>query len=381
MNKIVKPNWSNSILNVTTSILKHYGYNSSYPTIPLLDEELEKDKKNIILLLLDGLGNENLEELSPKGILSRNKKMTLTSTFPSTTVAATSSVESGVTPLEHGWLGWSLYFKEFDRNIDIFPYRDSITKEEIPLTSGNGKEILRYKSVYDKIYEKNGDLVKRYSFHPEKINHDFTSCINKSYGDISDMFDKLYEVCQEDGKKYIYAYSANPDYDMHEFGSNNPKIKKDIFRIEKELKKFVKKVDDTLVIVIADHGHIDVEWVYISEIPGMKECLKRFPTIEGRARNISLNAGKEEEFLEIYKKYLKNDFVLYSKKEILEENFFGLGKKHFKFDDFIDDYMLCAIGNKCLGYELPKEEDFIMKSTHAGLTEREMIVPLIIIEK
>ena len=113
----------------------------------------------------------------------------------------------------------------------------------------------------------------------------------------------------------------------------------------------------------------------------MKEGLKRFPTIEGRARNISLNAGKEEEFLEIYKKYLKNDFVLYSKKEILEENFFGLGKKHFKFDDFIDDYMLCAIGNKCLGYELPKEEDFIMKSTHAGLTEREMIVPLIIIEK
>jgi hypothetical protein len=73
--------------------------------------------------------------------------------------------------------------------------------------------------------------------------------------------------------------------------------------------------------------------------------------------------------------------MLLSKEEAIKEHYFGYGIKHSKVDDFIDDYLLVATGNKALGFESLKEGDFIMKSTHAGLTTREMMVPLIIIEK
>ncbi len=378
---IKKPDWNHSLINVVSSILKTFHTRSEYQTNVLVDKVLSKDYKNIVLLLLDGLGNENLQELSPNGILSNHQKAVLSSTFPPTTVAATTTIESGVSPLEHGWLGWSLYFKEIDQNIDIFPYRDSITKEVIPVINFDGKDILKYETIYQKMNRNIKDQELFYAFHPNKIFHQAEGCTNIEYNDIQDMFDKMKDICEQEGKKYIYAYSANPDYDMHEFGSRAVEVQKDVLDIEAKLEVFVEEVKDTVIIVIADHGHIDVDWVYLTEIPGMKECIAKFPTIESRAKNIALVKGKEEQFHQLYQQYLAQDFLLLSKEALLKEHYFGYGIKHSKFDDFIDDYMLVAIGNKALGFESPKVGDFIMKSTHAGLTAREMIIPLIIIEK
>lgn len=378
---IKKPNWNDSLINVISSIAKAFGTKSNYQTNALVDQVLAKDYKNIVLLLLDGLGDENLQELSPHGILTNHKKAVISSTFPSTTVAATTTIESGVSPLEHGWLGWSLYFKEIDRNIDIFPYRDSITKELIPLTDFDAKDVLKYETIYQKMSRTTKDKAMFYVFHPDKISHQAEGCTNIEYSDIQNMFDKMKEVCAQEGKKYIYAYSANPDYDMHEFGSRAAEVQKDVLDIETKLEAFVEEVKDTVIIAIADHGHIDIDWIYLAEIPGMKECLAKFPTVESRAKNIALVKGKEEQFLQLYHQYLAQDFLLLSKETLLKEHYFGYGIKHDKFDDFIDDYMLVAIGNKALGFESPKEGEFNMKSTHAGLTAREMLVPLIIIEK
>lgn len=381
MVEIKKPNWDDSLINVVSSILKNFGYHSKYKTNDIVDKALTKKYKNIVLLLLDGLGNENLRELSPQGLLSKSQRGVVSSTFPSTTVAATTTIESGVSPLEHGWLGWSLYFKELDRSIDIFPYRDSVTKEPVPIADINGKELLKYETIYQKIGYATKGKVTSYALHLDKISHQAEGCTNIEYSDIKDMFGRMETICQEDGVKYLYAYSANPDYDMHEFGAAAPEVKQDVLDIEAELETFVSKVTDTIIIVIADHGHIDVDWIYLTEIPGMKDCIKKYPTIEGRAKNISLMDGKKEEFLKLYHQYLAQDFLLLSKEELLAEHYFGYGEKHHKVEDFIDDYMLVAMTNKALGFDSPKEGDFIMKSTHAGLTTREMMVPLILIEK
>ncbi len=378
---IKKPDWNDSLINVISSLLNKFGGHSTYQTNSLVDQALAKNYKNVVLLLLDGLGHENLHELSPQGILSHHQKAIISSTFPSTTVAATTTIESGISPLEHGWLGWSLYFKEIDSAIDIFPYRDSITKEPVTMTNFNGKEILKYETIYQKINCAMKGSVVSYSFHPDKISHQAEGCNNIQYSDVKDMFFRIKELCHQEGLKYIYAYCANPDYDMHEFGSKAIEIQKDVLDIESELETLVQDLTDTLIIVLADHGHIDVDWIYLTEIPGMKECLAKFPTIEGRAKNIALVQGKEEKFLELYHQYLAQDFMLLSKEEAIKEHYFGYGIKHSKVDDFIDDYLLVATGNKALGFESLKEGDFIMKSTHAGLTTREMMVPLIIIEK
>lgn len=64
--------------------------------------------------------------LNPK-VFKKHQLATIKAVFPPTTVASINTLESGKSPKEHAWLGWSLYFHEWDRFIDIFPYQDSLT--------------------------------------------------------------------------------------------------------------------------------------------------------------------------------------------------------------------------------------------------------------
>ena len=53
---MVKPNYDNSIMSITNSLLKYYGVKPHHATLPLADELLAKDYKNVVLLLMDGMG-------------------------------------------------------------------------------------------------------------------------------------------------------------------------------------------------------------------------------------------------------------------------------------------------------------------------------------
>ena len=47
---MVKPNYDNSIMSITNSLLKYYGVKPHHATLPLADELLEKDYKNVMHL-------------------------------------------------------------------------------------------------------------------------------------------------------------------------------------------------------------------------------------------------------------------------------------------------------------------------------------------
>ena len=71
---IVLPNYDKCILNTITSILKYYNVKTNHNSSEKLDNLLnEKEYKNVIFLVLDGLGEHILNKISPNGYLSENK--------------------------------------------------------------------------------------------------------------------------------------------------------------------------------------------------------------------------------------------------------------------------------------------------------------------
>ena len=121
----VKHNKDASILGIPNSILAHFGAKPHHETLPILDAKLQRPWKNVVLLIFDGLGTDILKAHAPDGFLYRNRIADLASVNPCTTTSALTTLETGLSPIEHGWLGWSHYFEEIGKSVDLFSNKES----------------------------------------------------------------------------------------------------------------------------------------------------------------------------------------------------------------------------------------------------------------
>jgi len=83
-------------------------------------------------------------------------------------------------------------------------------------------------------------------------------------------------------------------------------------------------------------------------------------------------------FKERFTAEFKDKFILFAKEEFIEKRLSGPGKPHPKSLDFLGDIIAVATDDTALWHDNGAAE--IFKALHAGLTEQEMMVPLIVLE-
>lgn len=360
---IMYPNYENSLVNLTCSVLKYYGIDTKHNSIKSVDELLSKDYKNVVLLLLDGLGTDILEKDLPEdSFLRRHYTESISSVFPPTTVAATTSLLTGLTPCEHSRLGWTLYFKEIDEHVNVFT--NTNYEEENVADYSVVDKYLPCDNIARKIVEKG---IKAYALTP------YTEFNTK---DIDEVAEKIQEICNTDDKKFIYAYTENPDKTLHKKGTYSEEVKDVIKHQNDVIEEMCSNLKDTLLIVLADHGHININGVSITDYPNIYECLERLPAIEPRALAFYVKEDMKEKFELEFNSTFGDKFKLMNKQEVIDSKIFGTGIEHEKFSDYIGDYI--AVATDDLAIFINQEKAMRFKSTHAGLTKQEMEVPLIV---
>lgn len=382
---IVFPDYNNSILNLITSITKNYGVDSKYNTLNKIDEYLKHKYKNVVVIVMDGMGENILSNISPDGILNNNKIDVITSVFPSTTTSAMTTFYSGLPPIEHGWLAWSLYFKEFGRYIDLLPCTDSYTGEPFYCSNSNPYEILKYKTVYEQIDEATKGVVKTYKVNQKPyIKNEVSPKVSIGINDVKSMCDAIISLCQNTENKYIFGYYDSPDKIIHKYGCYSNETISFIHEIENEFDIMCKKLKgtDTLLIITADHGHIDIENApAIKDIPELQQCLIMPPFLEARCISFFVKQEKLDFFKKKFNELFENEFILYTKKEFLQSGLLGNGNMHYKIDDFLGDYIAVAINTTRIKLITDLSKDSKDKlATHCGLTKNEMEVPLIVFD-
>jgi predicted AlkP superfamily pyrophosphatase or phosphodiesterase len=367
--KLTYPDYRNSILNVSNSFLKHYQVNVDYETIYDLDIVLKKNFRHVFLILLDGFGVNLLYKYLPKdAALRQDFKKEITSVFPPTTVAATNSVLSGLPPYASGYIGWVQYFPNEDSNNIIF-YNQDFYNPEIIHKENLQEKYLKYETIYEKIRRFSPD-VETFEIFPSFRLDGFAS--------FEEQVSRVVEISKQKKRSFSYVYWTDPDATKHNHGVNSLETKAVVERINKTYERLIASLNrDSLVIVIADHGLVDVEEIDLLSDLELMNCLRRKPSIEPRACNFFLRKEKKEEFLSLFSKKYGDKFLLFSKEELYQEGLFGFGNKHPLLDDFIGDYFAIAVSQYM--FNMSGVPSF--KAHHAGLTKDEMIVPLIIHEK
>lgn len=378
---IVLPNYENCILGTITSILKHYKVETKHKSSEKIDKILkEREYKNIIFLVLDGLGEHILNRISKDGYLNKNKIDCVTSVYPSTTTAALTTYYSGCPPYETGWIAWSQYFKEYGRTIDMFSHNESYMIEPLkkPLIDVF-KTIVNYKSIYNKIEEASQD-VKAYEIQPDYAERRAKRSLKAN--DIDEIIMNIRDLCTMPDKKFILAYSDNPDGLMHKYGTDSKEVKQFIKDTEEKIQEMVESFDnETLLIISADHGHKNIEKAYtLLDYPEIQECLIMPAYLEARVLTFWVKENMKEIFVERFNKQFEKEFWLMTREEFLDKyHFLGFGEKHPKINDFIGNYMALSVAGSMIRIEtFLAEGKPIKKSTHCGLTKDEMEVPVIV---
>lgn len=368
--KIMCADYNNCLVNVSNSILKCYGVKNEHDTLKELDVYLAKGYKNVVLLLYDGFGSNLIKRhLGENSFLYKNKIKDITSVFPATTTAATTSLITGKTPMEHCWLGWDIYIKSIDKTITM--YKNVLKGTKTKAANRNvANEEFPYVTIFDKINESNN--AKAYCVSPyEGVIYDSD--------EPDQMYDKIIDLCKDSDKKFIYAYCREPDHSMHDYGTDDDKIIEIMKTLDKKTNQLCDNLEDTLIIITADHGHMTAgEHIVLDDYPILKNMLIRETSLEPRTTNFFVKIEMLKLFKQEFNKLFGKYFTLLSKQEVIDKKLFGDGIPHEKFESCLGDYLAIAISDKSID---DKYDPNPLKGLHAGSTEDEILIPLIVVER
>lgn len=362
-----QPDYSECIVNLSNSILKHYGIPTDNASLPVADSILSKNKKHVVVVLLDGLGVNILQEhLHYKDFLRRNFICTYSSVFPPTTTASTTSFLSGKYPIEHGWLGWDLHFEQENKTVTCF--KNVLQDSETPASTEYNIpfKYLPYESIIEKINKSgNAKAYQVATFGDEPCTQ------------LDDWIKKIQNYCHKDERNFIYAYWNEPDHALHHYGTKSKEVHDIIQELNIKMMDLCETCPDTTFILTADHGHLDISNQELcTDFPELSKMLVRQPSIEPRAISFYVKPEYLEEFPKKFVKEFGTDYVLFTKQEVLEKNMFGLGNPHSNLTG-IGDFVAAAFTPKTLVWN---EKSTKFRSHHAGLTKKELEIPLISFE-
>ena len=359
----------NSLVNLSNSILKNFGVETFHDTIPEVDELLEGHKK-VVAVLFDGMGQNIVRmHLKENSFIRSHYVTTINSTFPPTTSAATTSFLTGKFPIETGWLAWMEYIKDYDRNVILFRSVDYNTGESLiqkgePHISDKYFPTRRIDQLINDI-GKDACEILRYPIQQDGPKHLLTEGVNK-----------LTNYLKDKDECFVYFYWDSPDREMHENGIESWKVKYQVHKAQRFLKKAFKKNPDTLFIFLADHGHVNVKYFDICEKPDIYSLLDKPLTLEKRTPSFFIKEGKQEEFNKLFNQYYGEYFELISKEDAIAMKLFGDGEPAPGVYDVFGDFVATSKGEYGLIASKELYHPDLFKGHHAGGTDEERLIDI-----
>ena len=383
---MIKPDYKNSIVNLMSSIGKTFNFDSPYKPLRQLNQKKIRQSKNVVLLIIDGMGYEQLRNIKEATTLNKYTRDKITSVSPSTTAAAITTFATGLSPKEHAITGWYMYVKEL--GCVFVPLRSVPRMDGIELSSLD----IDYNVIFDgkTFYEKiNADSYLVIS--KDLQSTDYTLSLHKtketrSYRTLKGMFSQISSILKKPSRKrrFIYAYWPLFDGYCHKYGTEDKKTISHLKDIDNKISSLIEtaRKTNTTLIITADHGLIDAnkKKILLEDHPKLKEMLSLPLTGEPRFAYCHVKAGKDKEFEKYIRTKLKKYCTSYRSEELSKQGYFGLHKENPKLKDRIGDYVIVMKNNYIILDKLAGQEYNKMIAHHGGLSKEEMYVPLILID-
>lgn len=369
---------------------------SGLPTSVLGDFPHHYDK--VILLFVDAFGwqffqqyqgqHDFLRRFVEQGVVSK-----LNSQFPSTTAAHVTTMHSGLPVGQSGVFEWFYYEPLVDEVICPMMFSVAGDKENNTLLKRgfNGDGLLPDQTIYKRLARQG---VKSYVF--QNIRYMASPYSDKTlagakiipFRTFSEAMLNLADaVINTEGPAYFFCYLDPIDTIAHYYGPGSRQLDMEIRTLmgifESALyQSLAGKVENTLLLVTADHGQIGVNpqsIVYLNRhVPEIRELIMtnqrgRLMTPAGSSRDLFLYVRDEclEDAYGLLAEKLEGLAEVHRTADLIEQGFFGSGQPSAEFLSRVSNLLVLPIGNEQVWWD---EEPFLkaFRGMHGGMTPEEM---------
>ena len=369
-----------SLLNLVASLVEARGGPRRHPVATLLDPRELEPARNVVLVIVDGLGDNYLMRQGNGGELARRRRGALTSVFPSTTASAITTSYTGCSPLEHGIIGWYTYFGEAGYVAAPLPFRtrgDMLPLREKGFTP---ERAFRARPIFESMQAR-AIIVSSAEIIASDYNQYHCAAAERRAYDSLERFVSEAEAAVKSGpeRKFVYAYWPVYDVTSHRYGCESAEAAREFERIDAAFGELLRRLSgtDTAVVATADHGFIDVPREAALELPSALAAMLRFPLC-GERRVVYCHVHDSDAFACKAREWLEQRAEVKPSAQLVGEGWFGPGEAHPRFAERVGDVALVMNGRYTVKDWTAGEPRHLHIGNHGGPSADEMMIPLIV---
>jgi len=401
--EFILPHYSGySIANLAATIAGLLGVelNSGAPPLPAhLWADLATGVRSVVLVILDAVGYLHLrrmlseEDSAFRRLAQAGRIAPLTSVFPSTTVAALTTLWTGQTPLGHGFLGTKLLLSDRGVLANMLHLSPAAHRqpEELLNWDWEPEEFVTVPSLAQQLTASDVQAVAHthLPFIGGGLTRIFLRGMTSVQGHVgfSDMWINLRRTLIERRGKPLFAsaYWGNTDTIAHLYGPDGERYQAELRHLARSLEEdFLAPLptaarEGALLIITADHGQTATppeRAVRLSDHPVLQQTLLLPPAGEPRAAYLYVRPGQAETLRAYVAKRLPDRFLLVEMEQALAAGLFGPEKPTPELRARLGDFLLLARNDSRL---IVEEKKVPIHGHHGSLTQEEMLVPLLMV--
>jgi hypothetical protein len=405
--EFVFPNYGGfSIANVPATIARLLGAEMEHGgTQVRLEPPIRRDLwggfsgglRCVVLVILDAVGYVHFRRLLEGedtlfGRLAQGGALVpLTSVFPSTTMAAMSSLWTGRTPGDHGFLGRKLFLSEFGVLADMIRLMTAV--------HGRPGELVDWGWVPEDflpvppLAQQLSSVGVRTVTHLKRshVGGGLSRLFLRGVADVQGFFDHTdmwinvrHTLLQRSNEPLLVnVYWSGTDDVAHTYGPDSEYFQAALRQMAASLDRdFLAPLpaaarEGTLFTLTADHGQIAVppdKAVHLSNHPALADMLFLPPAAEPRASYLYVRPGQADLVQNYVEEYFAGRFLLLDIDQAISAGLFGPSELPAESRNRLGDLLLLARNGSRL---IPVGETAVHLGEHGSLTPEEMLVPLL----
>ena len=332
-------------------------------------------KKSVVVILIDGLGTENLKGAGAHAsFLNSQKSLPASSFFPATTATSLVSLATGAHPCDTGFVGYQVLDLGNARSMNLLSgwqseaeardYQTVLTVSETCLEEG-----IEFHTISPKAYEQSGftaATMRASKFHGANA--------------IADRFRIASELLANPEQKIVYLYVPELDQIAHAQGCESNSWLSKLEDLDSLIRIFAQNLPKSAgLVVTADHGVLDVpqrNHIYLDEVIPTEDL----SFVGGDTRGLFIYLKDQEKLVDtlalLESKYSDTCYVCVPEDLIAS----GYWKPTTRLSQVQPDILLIARKVVALYHRgFAKKMSLAMVGHHGSFSNTEMSIPLITI--